>query len=174
MLPVVEQESQSSGGRLLYLSDPHKTETQTSGKRALFFRENGQCGSPFTGKELSETGFEEAEKALLFAEFHDALPGSGTQLVEEDTLRLLDHGLEILSREKLKAAIALTAGERKSWTEAPAPLSIILIPIRSRDSLPLRWVCQNRTGKMYFTIRRPTAMGKKYRPRVRWSPAISA
>ena len=38
---------------------------------------------------------------------------TSTQLVEEDTLRLLDHGLEILSREKLKAAIALTAGEEK-------------------------------------------------------------
>ena len=64
-------------------------------------------------KNYPKQAFEEAEKALLFAEFHDALPGSGTQLVEEDTLRLLDHGLEILSREKLKAAIALTAGEEK-------------------------------------------------------------
>ena len=54
----------------------------------------------------------EAVKDLLFAEFHDALPGSGTQLVEEDTLRLLDHGLEIMSREKMKAGIALTAGEK--------------------------------------------------------------
>ena len=57
--------------------------------RQLFYR----------GKNYPKQAFEEAEKALLFAEFHDALPGSGTQLVEEDTLRLLDHGLEILSRE---------------------------------------------------------------------------
>lgn len=63
------------------------------------------------GKEYPAAAFEEAEKDLLFSEFHDALPGSGTQLVEEDTLRLLDHGLEIMSREKLKAALALTAGE---------------------------------------------------------------
>ncbi len=55
--------------------------------------------------------FREAERDLLFSEFHDALPGSGTHLVEEDTLRLLDHGLEILSREKMRAFIALTAGE---------------------------------------------------------------
>ncbi|MFR8338812.1 MAG: hypothetical protein ACLVAW_20265 [Eisenbergiella massiliensis] len=32
--------------------------------------------------------------------------------MEEDTLRLLDHGLEIMSREKMKAGIALTAGEK--------------------------------------------------------------
>ncbi|MDO4292903.1 MAG: glycoside hydrolase family 38 C-terminal domain-containing protein [Eubacteriales bacterium] len=62
-------------------------------------------------KEYPKETFAEAVKALLFSEFHDALPGSGTQLVEEDTLRLLDHGLELMSREKLKAAIALTAGE---------------------------------------------------------------
>ena len=77
------------------------------------------------GKNYPKQAFEEAEKPCSLR-VHDALPGSGTQLVEEDTLRLLDHGLEILSREKLKAAIALTE-KRKSWTEAPAPLSIILI-----------------------------------------------
>lgn len=51
------------------------------------------------GKNYPKQAFEEAEKALLFAEFHDALPGSGTQLVEEDTLRLLDHGLEIFQEK---------------------------------------------------------------------------
>lgn len=65
------------------------------------------------GKEYPKKAFEEAVRDLLFAEFHDALPGSGTQLVEEDTLRILDHGLEIMSREKMKAAIALCAGEEK-------------------------------------------------------------
>ncbi|MCI8360193.1 MAG: hypothetical protein HFE86_02520, partial [Clostridiales bacterium] len=45
------------------------------------------------------------------SEFHDALPGSGTHLVEEDTLRVLDHGLEILSRENMTAFLALTAGQ---------------------------------------------------------------
>lgn len=62
-------------------------------------------------KEYPKEALREALRDLLFSEFHDALPGSGTQLVEEDTLRLLDHGLEILSREKMKAAVALTAGE---------------------------------------------------------------
>lgn len=57
------------------------------------------------------TKLEEAQKALLFSEFHDALPGSGTQLVEEDTLRVLDYGLEIVSGEKLKAFFALTSEE---------------------------------------------------------------
>lgn len=70
------------------------------------------------GREYPKAAFDEAIKALLFSEFHDALPGSGTQMVEEDTLRLLDHGLELMSREKLKAAIVLTAGEEKIKDES--------------------------------------------------------
>lgn len=66
-------------------------------------------GRPYPEKEISE-----AVKALIFSEFHDALPGSGSQPVEEDTLRLLDHGLELAAREKLYAAIALSAGQPKA------------------------------------------------------------
>ena len=62
-------------------------------------------------KPYPKAALDEAAKDLLFSEFHDALPGSGTHLVEEDTLRLLDHGLEIVSREKMYTFIALTAGE---------------------------------------------------------------
>lgn len=65
------------------------------------------------GKDYPAEAFEQAKEALLFSEFHDALPGSGSQPVEEDTLRLLDFGLEIVSREKMKSAIALTAGEER-------------------------------------------------------------
>lgn len=64
------------------------------------------CGRPYPSSV-----FEEAAKDLLFSEFHDALPGSGIQPVEEDTLRVLDHGLEILSRERMGSFLALTAGE---------------------------------------------------------------
>ncbi len=48
---------------------------------------------------------------LLFSEFHDALPGSGSQLVEEDTIRQLEHGLFEMSQEKLAVALALSAGQ---------------------------------------------------------------
>lgn len=63
------------------------------------------------GYVYPEEKIAEAVKDLVFAEFHDALPGSGTQFVEEDTIRILDHGLEIISREKLKVSIALSAGQ---------------------------------------------------------------
>lgn len=65
------------------------------------------------GRPYPKEIFTEAEKTLLFGEFHDALPGSGSPLVEEDTLRLLDHGLELISREKHYAALALAETEER-------------------------------------------------------------
>ena len=56
---------------------------------------------------------EEAKDDLLFSQFHDALPGSATKEVEEDTLRIIDHGLEIVAREKMRAFLALEAGNAK-------------------------------------------------------------
>ena len=55
-----------------------------------------------------------AMQDLLFAEFHDILPGSSIQPVEEDALRLMDHGLEILSRVKARCFFALASGQKKA------------------------------------------------------------
>ena len=55
---------------------------------------------------------EEAVKDLCHAEFHDILPGSSIQPVEKTSLRLMDHGLEILSRLKAKAFFALASGQK--------------------------------------------------------------
>ncbi len=64
------------------------------------------CGRSYPEKEMKD-----AAQALIFSEFHDALPGSGSPLVEADTLRLLDYGLELVSRMKHSAALALAQGE---------------------------------------------------------------
>ncbi|MEW6236695.1 MAG: glycoside hydrolase family 38 C-terminal domain-containing protein [Candidatus Omnitrophota bacterium] len=57
---------------------------------------------------------EEAERDLLASEFHDILPGSSIQPVEEYALRLMDHGLEILSRLKTRAFFALAQYQEKA------------------------------------------------------------
>lgn len=49
---------------------------------------------------------------LMVSEFHDILPGSSIQNVEEASLRLIDHGLEILSRLKARAFFALAGGQK--------------------------------------------------------------
>lgn len=56
---------------------------------------------------------DDAWRDLLFAEFHDSLPGSCIAPVEEDTIRLLNHGLEITAQLKAKYLIALSAGQKK-------------------------------------------------------------
>jgi alpha-mannosidase len=65
-----------------------------------------QKGTPYPAEAIHE-----AMRDLMFSEFHDALPGSGSQPVEEDTLQTLDHGLHILAREKMKAFTSLAEGE---------------------------------------------------------------
>ncbi|RPH92197.1 MAG: alpha-mannosidase, partial [Calditrichaeota bacterium] len=54
---------------------------------------------------------------LLTGEFHDILPGSSIMEVEEDALRLFDHGLEICSRIKAHAFFALAGGQAPAATD---------------------------------------------------------
>lgn len=61
-----------------------------------------------------ENELNEAFCDLMISEFHDALPGTSIQPVEDATLRLLDHGLEIASRLKTKAFFALSSGQKKA------------------------------------------------------------
>lgn len=51
---------------------------------------------------------------LLFIQFHDILPGSHVQNVEDASLRRLDHGLEIISRAKARTFFALASGQPKA------------------------------------------------------------
>lgn len=67
---------------------------------------------------------DEAWRDLLFAEFHDSLPGSCTQPVEEDTIRILNHGLEIMAQLKVKYFLALTAGQEKIKEPNTTPLFV--------------------------------------------------
>jgi alpha-mannosidase len=55
----------------------------------------------------------QALEDLVYAEFHDILPGSSIQTAEENAIRLMDHGLEILSRIKARTFFALSAGQPK-------------------------------------------------------------
>lgn len=56
----------------------------------------------------------EAEKALLFTEFHDVLPGTSVKKTEEDSLRLIGYGEEIVDRLMAKAFFKLCGGQQKA------------------------------------------------------------
>ncbi|MCL5270189.1 MAG: alpha-mannosidase, partial [bacterium] len=65
----------------------------------------------------------EALRDLMTSEFHDILPGSSIQPVEDAALRLLDHGLEIVSRLKARAFFTLAGGQPKA-AEGEIPILI--------------------------------------------------
>lgn len=55
-----------------------------------------------------------AEKALLFCEFHDILPGTSIKAAEDDCLRLLSYGSEIAEKYKTKSFFKLCEGQAKA------------------------------------------------------------
>lgn len=57
-----------------------------------------------------EGQLKEAETDMLFAQFHDILPGTSAKSVEQTGLNVISHGLKILSEVKLKAFFALSHG----------------------------------------------------------------
>lgn len=85
-------------------------------ENALSFTETIASHAMSTGLTFPKEEIESAQIDLLTAQFHDTLPGTTTQPVEQSALRGLYHGLEILSRVRARSFFALTAGQ-----EQPAP-----------------------------------------------------
>lgn len=56
----------------------------------------------------------DAEQDLLFSQFHDIIPGTVIFPAMEDSLRRMDHGLELLARVKAKAFFDLANGQIKA------------------------------------------------------------
>ena len=66
--------------------------------------------------DYPETEFGEVLYDLLTVQFHDVLPGTSIQPAEESGLRKLDHALELLSRVRMRAFMALSAGQPAATT----------------------------------------------------------
>lgn len=64
-----------------------------------------------SGVSCDEKEMKMAEKALLFSEFHDSLPGTMVKRAEEDMLRQMDYGREILAKNCTKAFFKLCEGQ---------------------------------------------------------------
>lgn len=64
-----------------------------------------------SGVFYDEKEIKMAEKALLFSEFHDSLPGTMIKKAEEDMLRQMDYGREILAKHCVKAFFKLCEGQ---------------------------------------------------------------
>jgi len=86
------------------------------------------------GLDYPREALGEAIKDVMVASFHDFLPGSSIQAVEEAALRLLDHGLEITARLKSRAFHALAAGQ------TPSPPGTVPILIYNPHPYPVSGV----------------------------------
>ncbi len=67
-----------------------------------------------SGVSYDEKELKKAEKALLFCEFHDILPGTSIKAAEDDCLRLFAYGSEIAEKYKTKAFFKLCEGQPKA------------------------------------------------------------
>lgn len=67
-----------------------------------------------TGFTFDAEKLREAEKKLLFAEFHDILPGSGIKDAEDEGLELLAAAQRPFREERVRAFTWLTMGEEKA------------------------------------------------------------
>lgn len=67
-----------------------------------------------SGIAYDKKRLEEAEKAMLFCEFHDILPGTMIKRAEEDSLKLLSHGREIVAEYCDKAFFRLCEGQKEA------------------------------------------------------------
>ncbi|MEN6384915.1 MAG: glycoside hydrolase family 38 C-terminal domain-containing protein [Phycisphaerales bacterium] len=81
------------------------------------------CAAMNSKMDYPAKDFQEAECDLMFAEFHDALPGTSIQPAEDATVRNIDHALEILSRIKARALFACSS-EQKPARDGHIPVFV--------------------------------------------------
>ena len=102
--------------------------------------------------DYDKSKMEEAEKALLFSEFHDILPGSSTKKVEEDALYLMGFGKEILSRYISKAFFAMCAGEKKSENGRIPLLVYNPLPYEVKEIVEVEFQLEDQNWKDEYTL----------------------
>lgn len=90
----------------------------------------------------------EAEDILLFNEFHDILPGSTVQRAEEASLRSMDHAIDILSHERMRAFMSLASRQDK-MAQGEIPVFVYNphpYPIKQVVECEFQLQDQNRSG----------------------------
>ena len=84
----------------------------------------------------------EAEQDLLFAEFHDILPGTTIQECEADSIGVLQHGLTTVSRLQMKGAMALLAGQPKAVPEPKTEYTVPADGGRYQELIAWKEICR--------------------------------
>ena len=93
----------------------------------------------------------EAARALCMSEFHDILPGSSIQAVEETSLQTLYHGKEIVSRLRARAFYALAAAEKKAESGEYPILAYNPFPYEIEQEIECEFMLADQNWKDEFT-----------------------
>lgn len=105
-----------------------------------------------SGKKYPAESIAQAQQDLLTVQFHDMLPGSSIQPAEKMALRMLDHGLELLSRARLGAFLALAQGQPRH-EEGEIPIMVYNphpFPVEGDFCCEMMLWDQNWDGKFSF------------------------
>ncbi|MBQ3080403.1 MAG: alpha-mannosidase [Clostridia bacterium] len=93
----------------------------------------------------------QATQDLCMSEFHDILPGSSIQAVEETSLQIISHAKEIASRLRARAFYALAAREKKA---APGEYPVLVynpFPYEIETDVECEFMLQDQNWKEEFT-----------------------
>jgi len=93
----------------------------------------------------------EAARALCMSEFHDILPGSSIQPVEETSLQTLYHGKEIVSRLRARAFYALAAAQKKAVPGEYPVLVYNPFPYEIEQEIECEFMLADQNWKEEFT-----------------------
>ncbi|MBR6745631.1 MAG: alpha-mannosidase [Clostridia bacterium] len=119
-----------------------------------FFACEKMCSALCADSDFSypEKEFSEVLYDLLMIQFHDALPGSSIQPVEEMAIRMADHGLEILSRLRAKAFFKFCQNQKAAKDGEIPIMAYNPHPYSVEGDFECEFVLadQNRTGTFYL------------------------
>ncbi len=93
-----------------------------------------------------------AVRDLCLAQFHDILPGSSIQSVEESALQLLHHGAEIMTKLRAKAFFALSSGQKKADTGTYPILVYNPHPYEVEEDIACEFMLADQNWKEEFTV----------------------
>ena len=96
-----------------------------------------------SGIDYDKEQFMDAQKSMLFCQFHDVLPGTMIKKCEEDALREMNHAREILSRFRMKAFMKMCEGQAKGKSGEIPVLVFNPNPYRISQEIEIEFLLEN-------------------------------
>jgi len=119
----------------------------------LYATEKMAAAASFQGvMDYPAQDFAAAQYDLLTSQFHDILPGSSIQPVEEASVRLLDHGLETVARVKARAFFALASGQPVAQNDEIPVLVYNPHPYKVRAQVECEFMLADQNWNDSFTL----------------------